>query len=192
MRARLFRRGHARLGFTVIELMLVVGIIGIIATIAIPAFIRFQLRSKAAEVKSNLAAIKVSQEAYQAEYSVYVVALPVVPASIGRSKVTWPLAPSASHGFNAMGREPEGAVYYQYGVTSNGNTAFTAGARSNLDGDANFNTWGYVRPAPGASVGIVGPFGTCLATGVFNEQTRAKDLRSEVGPCDGSSGKTIF
>ena len=172
--------------------MLVVGIIGILATIAIPAFIRFQLRTKASEVKSNLSGIRVSEEAYYAEFGVYATAMPVVPTSIGRAKRAWPLTRSSSHGFNAIGWSPEGNVYYQYGVTSNGGTAYTIGARSNLDADVNFNTWGYVKPVTGGSVGIVGPFGTCEATGVFNDSSRAMDLLNQLGPCDGFSGKTVF
>ena len=54
-------------GFTLVELMIVVAIIGILAAIAIPNFIRFQLRAKTAEAKSCLTAIKNLQIAHYAE-----------------------------------------------------------------------------------------------------------------------------
>ena len=58
-------------GFTLIELMIVVAIIGILAAIAIPNFMRFQAKSKQSEAKMNLGAIGTTAEAYRAERDTY-------------------------------------------------------------------------------------------------------------------------
>ena len=59
-------------GFTLIELMIVVAIIGILAAIAIPNFLRFQLKAKSSEGKANIAAIRTAEESYHAEFGNYV------------------------------------------------------------------------------------------------------------------------
>jgi type IV pilus assembly protein PilA len=58
-------------GFTLIELMIVVAIIGILAAIAIPNFIRFQARSKQSEAKTNLKGIFTGQRSYFGERDTY-------------------------------------------------------------------------------------------------------------------------
>ena len=61
-----------RKGFTLVELMIVVAIIGILAAIAIPNFLQFRLKAKTSEAKSNLGAIRSTEVAYFAEWNFYV------------------------------------------------------------------------------------------------------------------------
>ena len=64
-----------RRGFTLIELMIVVAIIGILAAIAIPNFIRFQARSKQSEAKTNLKSMFTAERSFYQEkdkYSIYI------------------------------------------------------------------------------------------------------------------------
>ena len=70
MDRRNWRRAH-RPGFSLIELMIVVAIIGLLAVLAIPNFIRFQARSKQGEVKLNLKALATAEQSYYQEKGAY-------------------------------------------------------------------------------------------------------------------------
>jgi type IV pilus assembly protein PilA len=184
-----------RAGFTLIELMIVVAIIGVLSAIAIPAFMRFQLRAKSVEAGINLQAISKAEESHFAEYGSYVSVPAPVPAAIpGAMKVVWPGSP----GFSQLGWTPEGSVYFQYVVTAdNGGPGtsvvrYTAEAAADLDADGQPSFFAYVQPAAGASVGLDGvlPGTTCVGTGVYSGGTA--NAISTAGPCDSSSGRSRF
>ena len=61
----MFKQLKGQKGFTLIELMIVVAIIGIFAAIAIPNFLQNQMKSRQSETKTNLQAIKTSEVAFQ-------------------------------------------------------------------------------------------------------------------------------
>jgi type IV pilus assembly protein PilA len=95
----MMRALHTNKGFTLIELMIVVAIIGILAAIAIPNFLKFQAKSRQAEAKTNLGGMFTAEESYRAEFSGY------------------------STDMIAIGWGPSGSPRYLYGFT----TAFPAG-----------------------------------------------------------------
>ena len=68
----MFKQLKGQKGFTLIELMIVVAIIGILAAIAIPNFLQYQMKSRQSEAKTNLQAIKTSEVAFQAERGCYI------------------------------------------------------------------------------------------------------------------------
>lgn len=145
------RRPATHSGFTLIELMIVVAIIGILASIAVPMLTSHQLRTKATEAKTNLAAIRVVEEASFSENGVYVAANAEPPVIPGPQPTTFDVAGSD---YANLGWAPEGLVYFSYAVeVSADRSGYTADAAGDIDGDGVILIWGYTKPdASGALV----------------------------------------
>lgn len=58
-------------GFTLIELMIVVAIIGILATIGVPQFQKFQARARQSEARTSLSGIYMAMKSFHAEWNKY-------------------------------------------------------------------------------------------------------------------------
>lgn len=116
-------------GFTLIELMIVVVIIGILAALAIPRFMIVGTKTKQAEAMAILKQIYTNQQAYKLQSANSSYFLPVGPASAAIPTTLRPIwvdiMPSAR---------------YTYTVVA-GATTFTATATGNIDDDPTVDTW---------------------------------------------------
>jgi type IV pilus assembly protein PilA len=175
--------GKSKKGFTLIELMIVVAIIGILAAIAIPNFVRFQLKAKTSEGKVNLAAIRTAEEAYFSEFGSYVTALASPADNSGTAKANF--VPNGDGGFGTIGWAPEGQVFFNYEVVVNG-AAYVAGAGADIDGNGVDQSWGYVQAGtattPPTVVGTLGAVKCSVALSLSNQ----------VVACDATYGQSEF
>ena len=156
-------RPNSEAGFTLVELMIVVGIIGLLCSIAIPNFISYQARSRRSEAYVNLAAVARIQSAYHAERGEFFEAgaWPDFTAYGGLStrKMEWDADSEAAYA--ELGWRPEGQVFYAYD-TNTGATActctmcFTATAAGDVDDDDLNSAVMYVHPETTAEGVIIG------------------------------------
>jgi type IV pilus assembly protein PilA len=166
-------RVDTRRGFTLLELMLVVGIIGVIAAIAIPNFIMYQARSRRSEAYTNLSALARAQKAFQAERNAYHDTAVWFPdpalyngGVLGAATMPWDAAAQAA--FAELGWGPEGKVYYAYAAYTNVSgggcgacdLCFTGVAYGDVDGNGVMQGVMYVHPEPvgGVVVECTEPF----------------------------------
>lgn len=123
----MFSRFHNRKGFTLIELMIVVVIIGILAALAIPRFMKATAKAKQSEAKQLLKQIYTMEHTYRQANNSY--------GDNGKTS-----APGALFTFTEIGVEIQSSAIYTYSIVAGVNN-FTATAEGNIDDDATLDQW---------------------------------------------------
>ena len=126
-------------GFTLIELMIVVAIIGILSAIAIPAYTDYVTRAKIPEATSTLADLRVKMEQYYLDNRTYPTGgcvVVVLPAVLGATELAVPAAanfafscgtPTATtYTLTAMGEAGRGMSGFTYTLNQRNDKATTA------------------------------------------------------------------
>lgn len=89
-------------GFTIIELLIVVVIIGILAAIAIPKFGTTREKAYLASIKADLRNLATAQESYFGDYVTYTTSLTALNAYASQG-VTMTIGAASSSGWSATG-----------------------------------------------------------------------------------------
>ena len=134
-------------GFTLIELMIVVAIVGLLAAIAIPNFLNYQAKARQSEAKIGLGGLFTTATAYFAENNTFSTTgcclLGYSPAGILRYDFYYAGTAAANKiqgtgGAAAPCNVVPTAVPTPDWTTTGG---FTAGAIGNIDGDPSCDQW---------------------------------------------------
>ncbi|MBN2493558.1 MAG: prepilin-type N-terminal cleavage/methylation domain-containing protein [Deltaproteobacteria bacterium] len=173
MAARRVEREPSR-GFTLVELMVVVAIVGILAAVAIPSFLGYIKDARLSEAIENVQSIMVAEQAYYNNHHQYTTALgwcpPTLPASIlAKTAYETQLWPNCGADWNSFGWAPERPVAFRYRVF----TSYDA------NGNPAFHPTGAVLPQP---AGMSGAFGVNWAEHLASTDADADGVFDEMMP----------
>ena len=159
------RRARNHAGFTLVELVIVVALIGVLASVAIPGFITYQARTRRSEAFVNLNAVAQAQTAFYAVRGLYHgTGLswpdPALYGGLGTGRMPWDAASESA--YSELGWGPEGEVYYSYetntpevpGSGCTCNTCFSATAFGDVDANGQVSAVMYSHPEPDGGGGL--------------------------------------
>ncbi|MCX6119247.1 MAG: prepilin-type N-terminal cleavage/methylation domain-containing protein [Proteobacteria bacterium] len=89
-------------GFSLVELMVVVGIMGVLATLSMPKLNLFMAKSKQAEAKSGLSSIYTLQMSYFADNDMYASNIAWIGFSMAENRYTYNVQNGSTTGFNSV------------------------------------------------------------------------------------------
>jgi prepilin-type N-terminal cleavage/methylation domain-containing protein len=180
-------------GFSLMELMSVVVIVGVLSAMAIPTFSDYIYKSRATEATEFLGVIRLREESYRSEFGAYCPTLTTAqlpttlssldtksnlvpdPSTTRKNSVFW----TATDTWRQLGATPSGAVRFGYGVAAGNPSNMPTGlgfetrpdfwwvgrAVGDLDGDGTYVMFETYSANKGIYIGTYPPPSVAIAKG---------------------------
>ncbi len=170
------KRVSSNEGFTLVELMIVVAIIGILAAVAIPNYQKFQAKARQSEAKVILGSAFTAEKSFQGENNQFTAC--IVKIGVG------PDSPTTNYYSGGLPSSPGGNTLQYSGVGSSSPVSCT---------DDSTGTYFYAGKNAGASASCQSAGftrTTCLQGGTVNNTTSSFKI-SAGGYISGTSGNSV-
>ena len=162
-------------GFTLVELMVVVAIIGLLSAVAIPNFKKYQAKAKISEAKLQLSAAYTAEQSFYSDFNIY------------------------HHCLNYMGYNPANEIaqrYFAVGFKDATTISATSEARAVISGLNTTAAVGCTKVAANATTGSFFPAGKITSNGFAatyaNSSANAAFAASTVGTQDTVTDETFI
>jgi type IV pilus assembly protein PilA len=161
-------------GFTLVELMVVVAIIGLLSAVAIPNFKKYQAKAKISEAKLQLSAAYTAEQSFYSDFNIY------------------------HHCLNYMGFNPSNEIsqrYFAIGFIDSTTISGASESRAVISGLNTTATLGCTKVAVNATTGSFFPGGKITSNGFAatygNSATNAAFAASTLGTQDTVTAETF-
>jgi type IV pilus assembly protein PilA len=174
-------------GFTLVELMVVVAIIGLLSAVAIPNFRKYQAKAKMAEAKLQLSSVYTAETAFYSDYNIYHICLLYMGFNPHRETINRYYAVGFTNSVSGLDTNAYAAASNSGLDTAACPVGMSAAASGTAALPATLTTWFQAGKGVGAAIATASTFIPTTSLGAMTDQTSMVFTAGAGGVIDGDN-----